>query len=151
MTDRLVLSVAEAAEALGVSDDLVYELTERGELPCLRFGRRKLIPRRAVELLVEAAITDFDVDTVPISLKRTADAVGRNGTDDADPALPATRAERTSAQRGAKPLSSHRPEAATSTPPSPARERATPGRRRCTPAVRVTRRRPTRRTAATAR
>ncbi len=113
MTDRLVLSVAEAAEALGVSDDLVYELTERGELPCLRFGRRKLIPRRAVELLVEAAITDFDVDTVPISLKRTADAVGRNGTDDADPALPATRAERTSAQRGASrtPLTDQRPPA----------------------------------------
>ncbi len=87
MTDRLVLSVAEAAEALGVSDDLVYELTERGELPCLRFGRRKLIPRRAVELLVEAAIADFDVDTVPNSLKRPADAVKRNGTDDADPAL----------------------------------------------------------------
>ncbi len=100
MTDRLVLSVAEAAEALGVSDDLVYELTERGDLPCLRFGRRKLIPRRAVELLVEAAIADFDVDTVPISLKRPADAVRRNGTDDADPALPATRTERTSAQRG---------------------------------------------------
>ncbi len=113
MTDRLVLSVAEAAEALGVSDDLVYELTERGELPCLRFGRRKLIPRRAVELLVEAAIADFDVDTVPISLKRPADAVRRNGTDDADPALPATRAERTSAQQGASrsPLTDQRPPA----------------------------------------
>ncbi|MEO7443050.1 MAG: excisionase family DNA-binding protein [Acidimicrobiales bacterium] len=59
MTDRLTLSVAEAAEALGVSDDLVYELTERGELPCLRVGRRKLIPRRAVEMLVELAIVDF--------------------------------------------------------------------------------------------
>ncbi len=101
MTDRLVLSVAEAAEALGVSDDLVYELTQRGELPCLRFGRRKLIPRRAVELLVEAAIADFDVDTVAISLKRPAGAVRRNGTDDADPALPATPAERPSAPRGA--------------------------------------------------
>ncbi len=112
MTDRLVLSVAEAAEALGVSDDLVYELTERGELPCLRFGRRKLIPRRAVELLVEAAIAEFDVDTVPISLKRPADAVRRNGTDDADPALPAIRA-RTSAQRGASrsPLTDQRPPA----------------------------------------
>ncbi len=40
MTERLVLSVAETAEALGLSDDLVYELTETGELPCLRFGRR---------------------------------------------------------------------------------------------------------------
>lgn len=31
MTDRLVLSVAEVAEALGVSDDLVHELTEQGK------------------------------------------------------------------------------------------------------------------------
>ena len=57
--DPLVVSVAEAAEALGVSDDLVYELTERGDLPCLRFGRRKVIPWRAIELLVEAAVIDF--------------------------------------------------------------------------------------------
>jgi excisionase family DNA binding protein len=112
MTDRLVLSVAEAAEALGVSDDLVYELTERGELPCLRFGRRKVIPRRAIELLVEAAIADFDVDTAFTSLKRPAGAVRRNGTDDADPAPPA-RPERTSAQPGAtrSPLTDQRPPA----------------------------------------
>jgi excisionase family DNA binding protein len=102
MTDRLVLSVAEAAEALGVSDDLVYELTQRGELPCLRFGRRKVIPRRAIELLVEAAIADFDIDAAITILKRPAGAVRRNGTDDADPALPA-RPERRSAQRGASP------------------------------------------------
>lgn len=112
MTDRLVLSVAEAAEALGVSDDLVYELTERGELPCLRFGRRKLIPWRAVELLVKAAIGNFDVDTVPISLKRPAGAMRRDGTDDADPAPPA-RPERTSAEPGAtpSPLTNQRPPA----------------------------------------
>lgn len=60
MTDRLVLSVSEAADALGVSDDLMYELTERGEIPCLRFGRRKLIPRRAIEMLVESVVADFD-------------------------------------------------------------------------------------------
>jgi len=58
--DRLVLSIAEAAEALRVSDDLVYELTERGELPCLRLGRRKVIPARAIQLMVDAALDDFD-------------------------------------------------------------------------------------------
>jgi excisionase family DNA binding protein len=73
MTDRLVLSVAEAAEALGVSDDLVYELTERGELPCVRFGRRKLFPRVAVELVVESAFTDFNPAAVVTSLHRPAD------------------------------------------------------------------------------
>lgn len=73
MAERLVLSVAEAAEALGVSDDLVYELTERGELPCLRFGRRKVIPRRAIELLVESAVADYDPDAVLRTLYGTTD------------------------------------------------------------------------------
>jgi excisionase family DNA binding protein len=58
--DSLVLSVAEAAKLLGVSDDLLYELTSRGELPCVRFGRRKLIPRRAIDLVIESALTGFD-------------------------------------------------------------------------------------------
>ena len=60
---RLMLSVAEASEMLGVSDDLVYELAARGELPCIRFGRRRMIPRRAVELLVDEALRNFDPAT----------------------------------------------------------------------------------------
>jgi excisionase family DNA binding protein len=55
--DKLIVSVAEAAEMLGVSDDLVYELTARGDLPCLRLGRRKVIPRQAIESLVAQAVT----------------------------------------------------------------------------------------------
>ena len=35
----LVLSIREVADILGVSDDLVYELVARGEIPCLRLGR----------------------------------------------------------------------------------------------------------------
>ncbi len=81
MTASLVLSVAEAAAALGVSDDLVYELTERGELPCLRFGRRKVIPRRAIELLVESAIADFDPTAVVTSLNAGTEQMTRGRTD----------------------------------------------------------------------
>lgn len=62
--DKLVLTVQEAAEALGVSDDLVYELTARGELPCLHLGRRRVIPRRAVELLIEECVGTFDPGAV---------------------------------------------------------------------------------------
>jgi excisionase family DNA binding protein len=32
MPTKLVLSIAEAAEVLRLSDDLIYELTARGEL-----------------------------------------------------------------------------------------------------------------------
>ncbi len=58
--DSLIVSVPEAAELLGVSDDLVYELTERGNLPCIRLGRRKLIPRQAIDALVEQSIIGLD-------------------------------------------------------------------------------------------
>ena len=51
-----MLSVREAAVLLGVSDDLVYELTARGELPCLHLGRRRMIPRRAVDLRLEKCV-----------------------------------------------------------------------------------------------
>ena len=54
---RLTMSVEEAAEALGVSRGLAYELVARGELPALRLGRRWVIPRRALEQMLEAALT----------------------------------------------------------------------------------------------
>lgn len=70
--ERLVLSVAETAEALGISDDLVYELMHRGELPCLHFGRRKVIPRRAIELVIRAAMSDFDPAALLVTLSTRA-------------------------------------------------------------------------------
>ena len=51
-SNRLVLSVAEAAELLGISRALAYELAARGELPTLRLGRRIVVPRVALLSLV---------------------------------------------------------------------------------------------------
>ena len=50
--DRLVLTIAEAAEVLGVSRAFAYELAARGEIPVLRLGRRRLVPRRALLQMV---------------------------------------------------------------------------------------------------
>ena len=55
---RLVLSVTEAAGLLGISRGLAYELVARGELPSLRLGRRIVVPRRALEALLEAGFAD---------------------------------------------------------------------------------------------
>jgi len=52
---RLVLTVAEAADRLGISSDLAYDLVARGELPSLRLGRRIVIPRFALLELVASA------------------------------------------------------------------------------------------------
>jgi excisionase family DNA binding protein len=49
---RLTVTVREAAELVGISRTLAYELIARGELPHLRLGRRILVPRRAIEELL---------------------------------------------------------------------------------------------------
>lgn len=51
---RLTLSIDEVAEILGISRGLVYGLVARGELPSIRFGRRILVPKKAVDELVNA-------------------------------------------------------------------------------------------------
>jgi excisionase family DNA binding protein len=48
----LTLSVEEAAGLLGISRGLAYELVRRGELSAIRLGRRILVPRHAIESLV---------------------------------------------------------------------------------------------------
>ena len=53
----LTMSVVEAAKVLGISRAFAYELVARGELPSLRFGRRVVVPRRALEVLIEQADT----------------------------------------------------------------------------------------------
>jgi excisionase family DNA binding protein len=56
-SDRLVLSVAEAGELLGLSRAFAYELVARGELPVVRFGRRIVVPKAALlELLGSASL-----------------------------------------------------------------------------------------------
>src|SRR5438874_11596004 len=52
----LTLSVGQAAKLLGISRAFAYELVARGELPSLRLGRRIVVPRRALEALLEAGV-----------------------------------------------------------------------------------------------
>lgn len=49
----LTMSVTEAAGVLGISRAFAYALVARGELPSLRLGRRVVVPRRALEQLIE--------------------------------------------------------------------------------------------------
>ncbi len=50
--NRLVFTVAEAALLLGISRAFAYELVARGEIPVIRLGRRRLVPRLALLELV---------------------------------------------------------------------------------------------------
>lgn len=49
---KLALSLTEAAEMLGCSAGLLGRLARRGDLPTVRLGRRRLIPRKALDGLL---------------------------------------------------------------------------------------------------
>jgi excisionase family DNA binding protein len=46
--ERLVYSVAETGALLGISRAFAYELVARGEIPVIRLGRRRLVPKAAL-------------------------------------------------------------------------------------------------------
>jgi excisionase family DNA binding protein len=45
----LTYQIEEAAKLLGIGRNHCYEAAKRGEIPCIRIGRRLLIPRAALE------------------------------------------------------------------------------------------------------
>lgn len=45
MTEKMTLSVPEAAEELGICTKMCYELTHRADFPAVKLGRRTRIPR----------------------------------------------------------------------------------------------------------
>jgi excisionase family DNA binding protein len=55
---RLTLTVEEAGQLLGVSRSYAYELVRQGALPCLRLGRRIVIPVRALEALLDRVVAE---------------------------------------------------------------------------------------------
>ena len=54
-SDRLTLTVEKAGALPGISRTLAYQLVRRGKVPSLR-GRRVVVPVRALELMLDAAV-----------------------------------------------------------------------------------------------
>lgn len=52
--EKRVLSVNDAANILGLSRASVYEAIRLGRIPHVRIGRRILIPRTALEQMLES-------------------------------------------------------------------------------------------------
>ena len=46
---RVTMNVGEMAEQLGISKPVAYELANRADFPCLRIGKRIVIPREAFD------------------------------------------------------------------------------------------------------
>ena len=52
-SQRLVVSVKEVKELLGLSRNAVYQAIARGEIPVVKVGRRLLVPKKALERFLE--------------------------------------------------------------------------------------------------
>ena len=51
--ERLTLTIGETAKLLGIGRQLAYDRVKTGEIPVIKIGRRLLVPRRALEKLLE--------------------------------------------------------------------------------------------------
>lgn len=49
----LTVTVEEAARLLGIGRALAYSMAREGKLPTIKFGRRLVVPRRALEAMIE--------------------------------------------------------------------------------------------------
>ena len=51
--EKLTLTVMECARLMGLSKGSTYEAVRQGTIPSLRIGRRLVIPRAALERMLE--------------------------------------------------------------------------------------------------
>ena len=54
-SEKLVLSVPEAGEVLGISRVQAYLMVKRGVIPVIKLGRRLVVPRPALMKMLENA------------------------------------------------------------------------------------------------
>jgi excisionase family DNA binding protein len=57
ITEKLTFTVEEAGKLLGISRALAYEMARTRKLPTLRFGKRLVVPKKAVQDMLERAAT----------------------------------------------------------------------------------------------
>ena len=53
----LTMTVEQVAEALGLSRGLTYEAIKTGQIPAVRVGKRLLVPRAALEKMLDVTVT----------------------------------------------------------------------------------------------
>ena len=52
--EKLTLTVDETAKCLGIGRNSAYEAIARGEIPVVKVGKRLLVPKAALEILLAA-------------------------------------------------------------------------------------------------
>lgn len=51
--EKIVYSIPEVAQLLGISRSYAYELVKRNELPILKMGKRRMIPKCYLEQWIQ--------------------------------------------------------------------------------------------------
>ena len=54
-SERLVYTVAEVGEILGLTRNAAYDAAKRGDFPTIRIGRLIRIPKAALHAMIDAA------------------------------------------------------------------------------------------------
>lgn len=54
---KYVYSISEAAEILGIGRNTAYLAARTGEIPTIRIRNRLLVPRKAIDLMLDSAVT----------------------------------------------------------------------------------------------
>jgi excisionase family DNA binding protein len=59
--ETLTYSVPEAGRLMGISRNTAYEAARNGTLPTIRFGARYVVPRAALQRLLESGVKVNDL------------------------------------------------------------------------------------------
>ena len=59
-SEKIILSVTETACLLGLSRNSTYQGVQSGAIPSIRVGKRILVPRAALERMLEGGGTNAD-------------------------------------------------------------------------------------------
>jgi len=62
-SEKIILSVTETACLLGLSRNSTYQGVQSGAIPSIRVGKRILVPRAALERMLECGGTNADNNT----------------------------------------------------------------------------------------
>lgn len=54
--EKLVYSVQEVAEALGISKSYAYELVRKGIIPSLQLGKKRITPKEKLKIWINEKI-----------------------------------------------------------------------------------------------
>lgn len=62
-TECLTYSVIETAKILGISKTHAYEAAQRGEIPSIKIGTRRVVPKAALQALLNQSSNGLAVGT----------------------------------------------------------------------------------------